>query len=282
MVTLENIQFSYTKGFPALSGISARIEPGIYLLAGENGAGKTTLLRIMAGALAPMMGTCSVNGSNPASDVPSQRGKTFLVEDNMVLPGKNIMEFAKMHSRFYPTFSPELFAENLKAFGMSGHEPLKSLSYGNRKKAQISYALALGVDLLLLDEPTNGLDIQSKSVLKSIIARSIADNQTIIVATHTVSDLENIFDGAVMLSGSRLLFAALEDEVAARLSFTLSSAPDPEALYSESSLGRYLNISIADGEETRVDWRLLYCALNSPERDKIIGILNSNTSFEYD
>ncbi|MDE6577205.1 MAG: ATP-binding cassette domain-containing protein [Muribaculaceae bacterium] len=282
MITLENIQFSYTKGFPALSGISAQLEPGILLLAGENGAGKTTLLRIMAGALAPTKGYCSINGNDPASDIPSQRGKTFLVEDNMELPGKNIREFAHIHSRFYPNFSPELFVDNLKAFGLSGYEPMKSLSYGNRKKTQIAYALALGVDLLLLDEPTNGLDIQSKTVLRSIIANSATENQTIIIATHTVSDLENLYDGAIMISGARLLFSAFEDEVARRLSFSITSSPDPDSFYSETSLGKYLNVSPADGDETRVDWRLLYSALHSPKREEIISILNSNPSIDND
>lgn len=282
MVILDKIQFSYTKGFPALTNVSARIEPGIHLLAGENGAGKTTLLRMMAGVITPQSGSCTVYGSDPGCDVPSKRGKTFFVEDNMEFPGKCIHDFAKMHSRFYPSFSPKLLNENLKAFGMSGFEPMKNLSYGNKKKTQIAYALALGVDLLLLDEPTNGLDIESKAILKSILARSVADHQTIIIATHTVSELENLFDGSVIMQGSNLLFAGLEEEVLSRLAFTVTSTPLSKALYAETNLGKYLNVSSADGEETRVDWRLLYSALHSPKRDDVLKVLNSNPVSDYD
>ncbi|MDE6008405.1 MAG: ATP-binding cassette domain-containing protein, partial [Muribaculaceae bacterium] len=249
---------------------------------GCNGAGNTTLLRMMAGGIAPQSGSCTVYGSDPGCDVPSQRGKTFFVEDNMEFPGKCIHDFAKMHSRFYPTFSPKLLNENLKAFGLSGFEPMKNLSYGNKKKTQIAYALALGVDLLLLDEPTNGLDIESKAILKSLLARSMRDNQTIIVATHTVYDLDSLFEGALMMQGSNLLFSGLEEDVVSRLAFPITSTPHPQAIYSETNLGRYLNITEAEDEETKVDWRLLYSALHSPKRDEILTILNSNSSLEDD
>ena len=282
VVILDKIQFSYTKGFPALSDVSARIEPGIHLLAGENGAGKTTLLRVLSGVVIPSSGRCSVYGSEPGCDIPSERGKTFLIEDNMEFPGKTIHDFAKMHSRFYPSFSPLLMAENLKAFGLSGFEPMKNLSYGNKKKTQIAYALALGVELLLLDEPTNGLDIESKAILKSILARSVKDNQTVVIATHTVADLENLFEGAIMMQGSKILFAGLEEDVVSRLAFTVTSSPQPGVLYSETNLGKYLNISEAEGDETRIDWRLFYSALHSEKRDDLLTVLNPNPPLEND
>ncbi|MDE6298784.1 MAG: ABC transporter ATP-binding protein, partial [Muribaculaceae bacterium] len=137
------------------------------------------------------------------------------------------------------------------------------------------YALALGVDLLLLDEPTNALDIQSKGVLKSLIVRNLSSDQTLIVATHTVSELENLFEGAIMLSKSELLFAATEEHITERLAFPVTSAPVEDALYSETQLGKYLNIVAAEGEETRPDWRLLYSALYSPSKDKLLTIINS-------
>ena len=154
---------------------------------------------------------------------------------------------------------------------------MKSLSLGNRKKAQLAYVLALGVDVLLLDEPTNALDIQSKEILRKIIVSSLDDNQTILVSTHTVSELENLFDGAVMLTRSHLLFAGTEEAVTRRLAFEVTRMPDPDALYSEIQIGRVLSIlpAIEDEETTRVDWRLLYSSLHSPQRDIILSTLRS-------
>lgn len=276
MITLNNIDFFYRKkSSPALSGVSAAITPGVHLLAGENGAGKTTLLHIIAGVAVPSKGSCLIDGVPAATDRPSQMGKTFLLEENMYFPGKSIRGFAKLHSRFYPGFSQEKFERNLLEFGLTGHELFKSQSLGNRKKAQLSYALALGVDVLLLDEPTNALDIQSKDVLRKMLATSTEEEQTVIVATHTPSELENLFDGAVMLTRSYLLFAATEEAVTKRLAFEITRMPDAGALYSEIQMGRVLGIYKAEpgAEPTKVDWRLLYSALHSPQRDSILKSL---------
>lgn len=193
----------------------------------------------------------------------------------MIFPGKTIREFKNLHSRFYPDFSEEKFNENLKAFGQTGNEPMVSHSLGNLKKAQLSYVLAMGVKVLLLDEPTNALDIEGRETLRKLIAKNICENQTIIVSTHTVSDLENLFDGAMIMQQSKLLFVGTEDDVAEKLAFEYSFHPDPEALYSESIGGRYLNIYPSDRhEETRVDWKALYMALHSDKSQRIISQLH--------
>lgn len=279
MLVLDNIKFSYRKnGNPALQGISAVLEPGIHLLAGENGAGKTTLLHLMAGLLHPSEGSCSINGTESASDKPSEKGRTFLLEENMRFPGKSIREFATLHSSFYKNFSNADFNENLKTFGLTGNEPFKSQSLGNRKKAQLAYALALGVDVLLLDEPTNALDIQSKEILKKLLATSVEPHQTVVVATHTVSELENLFDAALMITRSYLLFAGTADAVTDTLAFKVTRMPDSRALYSEVRVGHVAGIYLADEDEqpTNIDWRMLYCALHSNQRDSILAALTND------
>ncbi len=281
MIELKDTGFSYSrKGAPALSGVTAIIPPGIHLLAGENGAGKTTLLHLIAGISRPTEGECLIDGRPAVSDNPSEIRRAFLLEENMKFPGKTIRDFASMHSRFYPGFSQEAFMSNLMAFGLTGDEPMKSLSLGNRKKAQLSYALALGTEVLLLDEPTNALDIQSKEILRRLLANNLDDRQTVIVATHTVTELDTLFDGAVMITRSRLLFAATEEAISARLAFRVGRVPDPEEIYSEIQIGRVLGITPAseDEEPTRVDWRLLYSALHSPQRDRILETLRKTES----
>lgn len=277
MLRLDDIEFNYNKkGLPALSSVSADIHPGIHLLAGENGSGKTTLLRLISGLGTPSRGKCEINGVKVTSDCPSEMGRTFILEENMFFPGKNIRGFAKTHSLFYPKFSNELFESNLSAFGLTGEEDFKSLSLGNRKKSQLAYVLALGVDVLLLDEPTNALDIQSREVLRRLLAASVREDQTVIVATHTVSELENIYDGIMILSKSCLLYAGTEGEIADRLSFAVTRFPDSEALYSEIQVGRVLSIYPSEPDNpTKIDWRLLYSSLYSPRRDAILKVLHS-------
>lgn len=277
MIELDNITFAYgCSRKAALKEVSATVTPGLYLLAGENGAGKTTLLHVIAGLAHPRSGSCLIGGASAVSTRPQDMGRVFLLEENMYLPGKSIRDFARLHSPFYPGFSEELFTRNLQAFGQSGVEPMRSLSLGNLKKAHLAYALALGVEVLLLDEPTNALDIEGREVFRRMLAASMGPEQTVMVSTHNVSDLERLFDGALMMRGSRLLFAGTEDDVTARLAFESAAEADPEAFYSELQTGRYLNIYPSDGqEETRVDWKALYMSLHSDKSQSIISHLNN-------
>ena len=275
MIELNNVTFTYRRAkMPALSDVSVKIGSGLYLLAGENGAGKTTLLHIMAGLSRPQSGISLIDSYPSFTTNPAEMGNVFLLEENMNFPGKTIRIFKNLHSRFYPEFSEEVFEANLKAFGQTGNEMMESLSLGNRKKAQLAYALALGVKVLLLDEPTNALDIEGRDTLRKLIAADIRDDQTVVVSTHTVADLDRLFDGALIMHQSRLVFAGTEEEEAKKLTFEYSRENDPESLYSESVAGRYLNVYPADGrEETRVDWKALYMALHSDKSQRIINQL---------
>lgn len=278
MIELKNVSYSYGRNsLPALDDVTVAVRPGIYLLAGENGAGKTTLLHLIAGVKHPDLGECLIDGVESSTNKPSKMGRTFLLEENMFFPGKTIRSFAKLHSGFYPDFSPQKFEDNLRAFGLNGFEPLKSLSLGNRKKSQLAYALALGVDVLLLDEPTNALDIQSKETLVKLLASNISEHQTLIVATHTVGELETLFDGALMITRSRLLFAGTAEALSEKISFKISRMPEPSSLYSEIQIGRVMGIypRKQNEEPTNVDWRLFYSALHSPQRDALLGFLQS-------
>lgn len=277
MIEIKDIEFSYRKGTPALRDITAVVEPGIHLLAGENGAGKTTLLHLLAGLMTPTGGQIRVYGVNPGSQKPSEMGRTFLLEEAQFFPGKTIRQFARQHSRFYPRFSAEAFISNLAAFGLTGDEALENLSLGNRKKSQLAYVLALGVDALLLDEPTNALDIDSRITLRRLIGKSCGPDQTIIISTHAVTELENLYDGALMLERSRLIFAGSAEYVSECLGFEVSRMQLPDAIYSETQIGRVLNIVPAEdaAESTAVDWRLFYSALHSPQRDLVLAHLNS-------
>ncbi|MDE7413288.1 MAG: ABC transporter ATP-binding protein [Muribaculaceae bacterium] len=276
MILIDSISFAYDKkGIPALKNVSARIEAGIHLLAGENGAGKTTLLHLLAGISSPDHGKIIIDGHRPDDDNPDSKGHTFLLEENTSFPMRTIRKFAEAHSRFYPGFDAGRFCSNLTAFGLTGDEPLKSMSLGTRKKALLAYALSLGVDVLLLDEPTNGLDIESKEILRGLIASNISDDQTLIISTHTVSELENLFDGALMMLGGTLLWAGTQEDATARLAFEKTRSPEPDALYTEPQLGGYLSILPAvEGDPTAVDWRLLYSALHSPKCNLILQHLN--------
>lgn len=279
MIEFDRLDYSYPGGTVALKGVTALVGDGIHLLLGENGAGKTTLLHVMAGLLRPQSGECLVNGIDVSLRRPATMESLFFVGENPDFGCRTINEFTGRHAVFYPTFSREVLDACLAEFGLTGNEPMASLSLGGRKRSCIAYAVALRTSLLLLDEPANGLDIDGKKALQRVLAAHVGEGQTVVVSTHTVWDLKNLFDGVIVLAGSRLLLARPVVDVTARVAFVNSWQPLPDAVYSESrgaSYGSIVDASIHG--ETDIDYQLLYSALHSERAQEVLKMMNDGNS----
>lgn len=280
-INLNGLSYRYPHSArAALSDINARISPGMHLLLGENGAGKTTLLHLIAGLLFPTEGCCTVNDCPTRLRLPSIGSRMFFTGTGLELPAHSMNELARIHAQFYPRFSPERLRENLTRFGIEGSEKLRDLSLGNMQKAKIAYALALNTEILLLDEPANGLDIQSKRIMQKMLAEQTGDEQTVIVSTHSVADLEHLYDGVIDLSHGRLLYALKVDELLRRVRFAVSDAKPADAIYSEMRIGRYHSIIANSGDNySEPDYQLLYLAMRNPEGGpRLLSLLNNDTN----
>lgn len=277
MIQIHNLTYRYHNGFTALSDINCSISTGIHLLLGETGAGKTTFMHIIAGLRTPTQGSCLVYGEPSYMRMPSTLSNLFIYTDNMMLPCKNIMEYTRSHARFYPSFSMEILQECLREFGMTGYEPLASLSFGNRRKAQIAYVIALNTGILLLDEPANGLDITAKQSLKRLLARFIGPEKCVIISTHTVSDLESLFDTLTVIHKGHLVTSMPVWKITERLAFLCDMMPPQECLYCEQDQGlfRYITVQEQSDQPTDINYQLLYNALLSPKSNEIIQLLNT-------
>ncbi len=276
MINLNHLSYRYKGGIEALSDVTAEIGPGIHLLLGENGAGKTTLLHIIAGLLFPTMGECQIDGLATRKREPSTLQDIFFLGDSMIFSGYSINDLIGVHAVFYPRFDAAMLRQNLAEFGMTGNEPLNKLSLGTRRKAQLAYALALRTPYLLMDEPANGLDITSKYGLQNMLARCIDPEQTVIISTHTVWDLQNLFDGVLVLSHAHLLLCQPTEVVLERIAFVDDVVPPVGALYVAQQLGRFQGIvQNTTGQLSELNYTLLYMALQSPQRDALLRIINN-------
>lgn len=266
-ILLDKVIYKYPKRvIPALNVPHEEIGAGIHLLLGENGAGKTTLLHLMAGLLFPSEGCCLVDGTDTRLRLPSVTGRTAYMSADMRLPGRNVAEMVRIHSGFFPNFSLDMLARNLEDFAIDEEKKFKDMSLGTRQKAVIAYFLSLGTDYLLLDEPANGLDIESKETLARMMVRNIRADQTVVVSTHTISDLQNIYDGVVIMRQGRIQLAMNMDELSRMIAFTETPVPPADALYSEPRAGRYRGIVRAgthEDSECDIDFHLLYNALHN-------------------
>lgn len=278
MIDFSDVSFTYPySGAAALRNISLSIDEGIYLLLGENGAGKTTFLHLAASLLLPSSGCVTINGSDSRDRKPSTLRSVFFTADDTEMPADTISTLARLHGRvFYPRFDSAMLDENLAAFGINPSIPLSSMSLGQRKKAIAAYALALRADILLLDEPANGLDIGSRDILRSLMARCVEPGQTVIVSTHTTADLQPLFDGIIMLRQSNLLFCNTTAHIASRLGFGIYNIPPREALFTMNDIGRFRSIVPADPlSPSEIDIHLLYSSMYSPESRNILNIINT-------
>lgn len=275
MLDFHDVSYAYTASRKVLRDVNVTVRPGIGLLIGENGAGKTTFLSLAAGALIASAGSVEFDGVDTGKRLPSTMSEIFYLSDDWESPFRNIYATARHHGCFYPTLDMDMLAANLEAFGLTGHERLKSLSLGMRRKSYIAYALALGVRLLLLDEPANGLDINSKKELRRMVSRCVGEDMTLLISTHTVADLEVLYDSVMIMHRGKLLLSASTADIAAKLSFVSSPVPVGDALYMEAEGAMFRAIVPAlEPYGSAIDFELLFSAVVSGNAPEIIEILN--------
>jgi len=270
MLTIRDLHFSY-RHRPVLNGLSLGLQPGyIYGLLGRNGAGKSTLLKIISGLLFPKDGELSYGPWRPAQRKPSFLQQLYLLPEEFHVPPIRIGEWVKLQAPFYPRWSQQQFISTLTEFDIPPDIRLTELSYGQQKKALISFALSTNTGLLLMDEPTNALDIPGKSQFRKVIAGALEEDSTILISTHQVKDLENLIDRILVLDRGRILFDQPLTTVSQKLRFHLSFDPAElvSAIYGEPSLrGNSLVTPNDTGEDGQPDLEMLYKAIiHQPER----------------
>ena len=275
MIRLDHLTFGYSKDKILFENLSLNLETGhIYGLLGKNGAGKSSLLRNMAGLLYPLSGKVDVNGHEPKNRQPGFLQDVFFIPEEIYLPAFRISKYLSTLSPFYPKFDAEQFQRHLEEFEIPQDNKLTDMSYGQKKKALIAFALAANTRVLIMDEPTNGLDIPSKSQFRKIVSSALDSDQIILISTHQVRDLDSLIDHIIILDNSEILIQNSLDTVSERLYF--GTIPDIDAnsnaLYSEPSLRGYKAVvENTNHVESRVDLEYLFnAAIKNPARIKNI------------
>lgn len=275
MITLKELSFSYSRKKEVLDRINLEVGSGhICGLLGKNGEGKTTLLNLLSGQIFPDQGSCLV-----LEEIPSERNarflqQIFLLPEEISMPEVTAIEYIKMYAAFYPTFRDDICKACVESFEINLSDRLSKMSQGQRKKVAITLALAAHTPLLLMDEPTNGLDIPSKATFRRLVASLIDDNQTVIISTHQVRDLESLIDTVLILDQRQILLNKTLNEIGEKLYFG-PLLPEEKALYSEPTLQGTIGVTAReDKEETAVSLELLFnAAITYPK--EIQRIMNS-------
>ncbi len=263
MINIQNLSFSYKKQRKLFDGLSMELQPGsITGLLGKNGAGKTTLLKMVAGMLFPHSGELKVMEHEPRERKPSFLSDVFFVPEEFYLPSTSIRLYIKANSPFYPSFDSNLMTRLLNEFELLPDDVIDQMSYGQKKKFLISFALATKCKLLILDEPTNGLDIPSKILFRKIMAGNLDENQLVVISTHQVKDIETLIDTIIIVDNGNIILHKDVAYITRQLQFSNSTVAENEGvLYSEAVPGGYRIITRQHSGESQIDIELLFNAV---------------------
>ncbi len=265
IITTNQLRHRYGKGEDILRGVDLTIaEAGITGLCAPNGEGKTTLMKIFAGLQFPSAGTVSVLGQNPAKRPLDLLQRIYFLGSEPYIPKWSAQKIADHYGPLYPNFNQELFKATLEDFRVAPDKRLDKVSFGQKRRAQLAFALATRTQILLLDEPTIGLDIQGKDQFRKSLIAGTEAGQTIIIATHLLSEIAPVLDHVLLLKGGKI-GAHLPLEAALQFySFNLSSTPPAygDKGYSRRVPGGWLTVH-ADGRPSTASFDLetLYLAL---------------------
>ena len=216
MIKFSKVSFRYASSKPyVLEDINMSLESNhIYGLLGKNGVGKSTIFRMISGLNPVTQGEVLTHGCVPFERKPSMLQDIFLLPEEMEFPAITPLQYAKLYGSFYPNFLETEMLEHLKQFDIDANQKLTSMSYGQRKKSYIAFALACHTRVLLMDEPTNGLDIPSKTIFRKMLAACTKDdrlNRIIIISTHQVRDLERLIDAVIIVEDRHIALCETAD-----------------------------------------------------------------------
>jgi ABC-2 type transport system ATP-binding protein len=199
----------------AVAGVSFQIQPGELVgYLGPNGAGKSTTIKMLTGLLVPSGGEIRVNGRVPwrqrqahVATIGAVFGqRTALWWDLPVIESLDLLQ----HIYKIP---PPRFNQNLAEFRQLLeldpflHTPVRSLSLGQRMRADICAALLHDPAILFLDEPTIGLDVVAKERIRQFIRHiNQQHGTTVLLTTHDLSDVEKLCQRVMIIDQGRLLF----------------------------------------------------------------------------
>lgn len=271
MISIQNLAYHPSKKKNLYQDFSLELNSGnIIGLLGKNGAGKSTLLNLISGLLSPEKGNIKVHNFNPKERNPNFLTNIFLVTDEPYTPDIKIKTYVKSFAPLYANFDLDKLNTILAEFELTDNMKLNKISYGQRKKFTIAFALAANTKLLLLDEPTNGLDIPSKKKFRKVLISSINEDQLVIISTHQVKDIDTIIDKILVIDDGKLIFEEDIFTITQKLQFQKvnSIQHNPNVLYSEKCPEGHHIITPIDTKEntdseTEIDIELLFNAISA-------------------
>lgn len=207
-LALENLVKVYG-GRPVVQSVSLTIASGdVVGLLGPNGAGKTTTFYMIVGMIRPDSGRVLLNGVDVAGDpmyLRARRGIGYLPQETSIFRKLSVRQNVLAILETLPDRHGDLKAKADALLDELGIRHLadsraSTLSGGEKRRLEISRALATAPAFILLDEPFAGVDPLAVIDIKKIIGHLKERGIGILISDHNVRETLGACDTAYILN----------------------------------------------------------------------------------
>lgn len=230
ILRVKNLHHIYSVGTPfehaALEDVSFCVNRGEFVgIIGHTGSGKSTLMQHLNGLLRPTSGSVELDGKDIWSDKKMTRQSHFRVGLVFQYPEYQLFEETVYKDIAFGPRNMGLKTEEIdrrvrEAAGFVGitEEQLQvspfDLSGGQKRRVAIAGVIAMEPEVLILDEPTAGLDPEGREeILENINAYRRAKNATVMMVTHSMTDVARLADRLLVMNGARLAMDGTPTEI---------------------------------------------------------------------
>ena len=222
-IRTEHLTKIYSQRLIAVNDMNLDVPKGsVFGLLGPNGAGKTTTLRLLLGLQRPTAGHAEVFGKPCGPNAVAVRSQIGYLPTNPKLPGNlrpiEYLDLLGKLSRLPHQVRKPRISALLRAVGLLGatEQRIQTFSTGMCTRLGLAASLVADPPLLLWDEPTAGLDPTARRFTLDLI-RELGKTKTVVVATHILSDIDQICDHLGVMHEGRVIFTGSMQDMKKRL-----------------------------------------------------------------
>jgi lipopolysaccharide export system ATP-binding protein len=220
---LKDLQKSYSKR-QVVRSVSLSVQSGeVVGLLGPNGAGKTTTFYMTIGLVRPDKGKVLLDDED-ITDLPmyqrARKGVGYLPQETSIFRKLTVKQNLMAILEILPIDSAERGRRAemlLEELGIKHLQKQKAnvLSGGEKRRLEISRALATNPSFILLDEPFAGIDPLAVNDIKNIIGHLKRRGIGVLISDHNVRETLGACDNAYILVDGQVLECGPPDQIAA-------------------------------------------------------------------
>ncbi|QJA07507.1 ABC transporter ATP-binding protein [Romboutsia sp. CE17] len=211
IVEIKDLNKSYGKK-EVIKNMNLNIPKGkIVGLLGPNGSGKSTLIKLINGLLHANSGEILINGINPS--IGTKKIVSYLPERTYLNDWMKVSDLLNFFKDFYDDFDMDKANNMIDSLKIDVNEKLKTMSKGTKEKVQLILVMSRKASLYILDEPIGGVDPAARSYILKTILSNYCEDSTLLIATHLISEIENICDDVIFISKGNIVLQGNVEEI---------------------------------------------------------------------